>query len=60
MFEDTSEIHRNMGDQISACINDMMRKEGITVINDITKITHLEGDYKVDKIHFRRIDPNAQ
>jgi len=57
MFENDSEINKNMGNQVSDCINDMMRAQGITIIDNISKITQLEGDYKVEKIHFRKVDP---
>ena len=57
MYEEESEIFKNMGHQVSACINDMLRAQGVTVIDNISKITQLEGDYKVDKIHFRKVDP---
>jgi len=59
IHEDKSEIHKNMADQVSNCINDMMRKQGITIIDD-AKITHLEGDYKVEKIHFKRKDAKSE
>ena len=56
MFDDTSEIRKNMGPEVSSAILKLMRKEGIRVI-DNAKITHLAGDYKLEKIHFRKVDP---
>ena len=39
MWEKNSEILNNMGDQVSNCINDMLRAQGVTVIDNISKIT---------------------
>ena len=48
-----SEISKNMGAEIDRCINSMMKEQGITVISN-AKVTGINGDYKVDRIHFRK------
>ena len=55
--EKSSEIKNNMGPEVSSAILKLLRKEGIRVI-DNAQMTHLDGDYKVEKIHFRKLDPN--
>lgn len=53
MFEGNSEIRNNMGKQVSDAITKMMRDQNITVIDEC-KVSHIIGDYKIDKIHFKR------
>lgn len=48
-----TEIAKNMGDEVSKCITDMLQKSGVNVI-DNAKITGIHGDFKIDAIHFRR------
>ena len=48
-----SEISKNMGAEIDRCINSMLKNEGVTVINN-AKVTGINGDYKVDRVHFRK------
>lgn len=53
MFEGSSEIRKNMGKQVSDAITKMMRDQNITVIDE-SKISHIVGDYKLEKVHFKR------
>ena len=53
LYEDDSEIKKNMGAMVGKTINKMLRDQNISVIEDC-KITHLVGDYKVEKIHFQK------
>jgi len=52
IYEGNSEIKSNMGAMIGKTINKMMRDQNISVVENC-KITHLVGDYKVEKIHFQ-------
>ena len=60
MYEGGSEIRQNMGSMVGKTINKMMRDQNICIIDDI-EITHMVGDYKVEKIHFlKRSDKEVE
>ena len=51
LSDGTTEAEKNMTNQVSDTINNMLRKEGITVI-DNARVGRLQGDYKLEKIYF--------
>jgi len=51
LSDGTTEAEKNMSNQVSDTINNMLRKEGITVI-DNARVGRLQGDYKLEKIYF--------
>jgi len=53
LHEGKSEIAKNMGDTVSSAIEDMLRKQGVCVI-EAESVYQIKGEYKVDEIHFRR------
>lgn len=53
LHEGDSEIRKNMGDKVSHVINKMLAAQGVTIIEN-AKITQIEGDYKIEKLHFRK------
>ena len=51
--EGDTEVKKNMGAIVGKTVNQMLRDQNISVIDNV-KITHLVGDYKLEKIHFEK------
>ena len=58
VHEANSEIFENMGGEVNACLQKMLLDQGVNIIDKV-KITKIAGDYKVEKLHFRKKDPKT-
>lgn len=47
------DIARNMGVKVNSAVRDLMREQGVQVIDDC-QVFRMDGEYRLDKIHFRK------